>query len=427
MSRNTASGVEKRIKDGQERSSTFGQDICQTVFAKTASTIKETPARPKGDGPSDTNVNVVVAVNYPGVNNPKVVTMLTDSNRIVDLDWKTLEPKELYNYSKFNPKFEGMLSAAHPCVDPNTNETWQFVTVMGQNPGYNVFTISDASPEGELVGFVPAKSAYIHSSFLTENYYVLCVPPYYVNGRELMEKRNIVGALHFDKDAPSQFFVFDRRQRKQVATYEAPAFFFFHSINAYDNGTDLFLDVIGYEDTSIVQGIYFANLTQKAPLSSKFTAPDIRRYILSDVSSNAAGSSRQASLSFLAKGVAPELPRVNDANYCRPYTYFYAANTADQKTEYGIFSDSVSKTNVETGESWIWKEEDCRPGEPIFIADPEGQDEDDGVLLSVVLDERKAESFLIVLNAKTMQEIARAQVHSVIPFGFHGAFMSQLP
>jgi carotenoid cleavage dioxygenase-like enzyme len=177
MSRNTASGVEKRIKDGQERSSTFGQDICQTVFAKTASTIKETPARPKGDGPSDTNVNVVVAVNYPGVNNPKVVTMLTDSNRIVDLDWKTLEPKELYNYSKFNPKFEGMLSAAHPCVDPNTNETWQFVTVMGQNPGYNVFTISDASPEGELVGFVPAKSAYIHSSFLTENYYVLCVPP----------------------------------------------------------------------------------------------------------------------------------------------------------------------------------------------------------------------------------------------------------
>jgi carotenoid cleavage dioxygenase-like enzyme len=129
----------------------------------------------------------------------------------------------------------------------------------------------------------------------------------------------------------------------------------------------------------------------------------------------------------LAKGVAPELPRVNDANYCRPYTYFYAANTADQKTEYGIFSDSVSKTNVETGESWIWKEEDCRPGEPIFIADPEGQDEDDGVLLSVVLDERKAESFLIVLNAKTMQEIARAQVHSVIPFGFHGAFMSQLP
>ncbi|KAJ2960257.1 hypothetical protein NQZ79_g4392 [Umbelopsis isabellina] len=426
MSRNTASGVEKSIKQGQERSATFGQDICQTVFAKTASVMKDVAAKSKENGPSDTNINVVIAVQYPGVNNPKVVTVLTDANRLVNLDWKTLEPQELYNYSKFNSKFDGMLSAAHPCVDPNTNETWQFVTILGPNPGYNVFTISDANPEGELVGFVPAKSAYIHSSFLTENYYVLCVPPYYINGRELMEKRNVAGALHFDEDTSTQFFVFDRRQRKHVATYEAPAFFFFHSINAYDNGTDLTLDVIGYAEPSVVQALYFANVVQQVPFPKKLTVQDVRRYTLSDVSSGTE-SPRQASMSFLAKDVAPELPRVNDANYCRPYTYFYAANMADLNTEYGIFSDSVSKTNVKTGESWVWKEADCRPGEPVFIADPQGHDEDDGVLLSVVLDERKAESFLVVLSAKTMQEIARAQIHSVVPFGFHGAFMSELP
>lgn len=176
MSRNTASGVENSIKNGQERSTTFGQDLCQTVFSKTASVMNNVAAKSKKNGPSDTNINVVIAVQYPGVNDPKVITVLTDANRLVNLDWKTLEPQELYNYSKFNSKFDGMLSAAHPCVDPNTNETWQFVTVLGPKPGYNVFTVSDANPEGELVGFVAAKSAYIHSSFLTENYYVLCVP-----------------------------------------------------------------------------------------------------------------------------------------------------------------------------------------------------------------------------------------------------------
>ncbi|KAG2172815.1 hypothetical protein INT43_000165 [Umbelopsis isabellina] len=426
MSRNTASGVEESIKNGQQCGGTFGQDICQTIFAKTASVMKNVDAKPKENGPSDINNNVVIAVKYPGVNNPKVVTVLTDANRLVNLDWKTLEPQELFQYAKFNSKFDGMLSAAHPCVDPNTNETWQFVTVLGPKPGYNVFTISDANPEGELVGFVPANAAYIHSSFLTENYYVLCVPSYYMDGRELKEKRNAVGSLHFDENAPTQFFVFDRRQRKHVATYEAPAFFFFHSINAYDNGTDLTLDVIGYKDASIVQAVYLANVSEKKPFAKKYTVQDVRRYTLSDVSSSTE-SPRQASISILAKDVTPELPRVNDAYYCRPYTYFYGSNIEDLSTEYGIFSDSVSKTNVETGESWVWKEADCRPGEPIFIADPQGHDEDDGVLLSVVLDERKAESFLVVLSAKTMQEIARAQIHSVVPFGFHGAFMSELP
>jgi torulene dioxygenase len=77
---------------------------------------------------------------------------------------------------------------------------------------------------------------------------------------------------------------------------------------------------------------------------------------------------------------------------------------------------------METGEHWIWKEDDCKPSEPIFIADPHGQEEDDGVLLSVVLDEVKGASFLAVIDAKNMKEIARAEVNSVVPFGFHGAF-----
>ena len=50
------------------------------------------------------------------------------------------------------------------------------------------------------------------------------------------------------------------------------------------------------------------------------------------------------------------------------------------------------------------------------------EDEDDGVLLSVVLDSRTERSFLLVLDARSLEELARAEVPHHIPFGFHGQF-----
>jgi len=53
---------------------------------------------------------------------------------------------------------------------------------------------------------------------------------------------------------------------------------------------------------------------------------------------------------------------------------------------------------------------------------PHARHEDDGVIMSVVLDGRRRASALVVLDAKSMQEIARASVPHHIPFGFHGLY-----
>ena len=48
--------------------------------------------------------------------------------------------------------------------------------------------------------------------------------------------------------------------------------------------------------------------------------------------------------------------------------------------------------------------------------------EDDGVILSVVLDSTTEKSFLLVLDAETFEEVARAEAPHPIPFGFHGQY-----
>ena len=85
--------------------------------------------------------------------------------------------------------------------------------------------------------------------------------------------------------------------------------------------------------------------------------------------------------------------------------------------------ERIVKVDVSDAATLSWSERDCYPGEPVFVARPEAEREDDGVLLSVVLDAAAGASMLLVLDAADLSELARAQVPHHIPFSFHGQFM----
>ena len=70
----------------------------------------------------------------------------------------------------------------------------------------------------------------------------------------------------------------------------------------------------------------------------------------------------------------------------------------------------------------VWHEPGRYPGEPIFVAEPGADAENAGVLLSIVLDADAGTSFLLVLDAATLEERARARAPHHIPFSFHGQF-----
>jgi len=88
--------------------------------------------------------------------------------------------------------------------------------------------------------------------------------------------------------------------------------------------------------------------------------------------------------------------------------------------------DRIVRADVAERTSTEWHEPDCWPGEPVFVGRPGAREEDDGVLLSVVLDGRRDTSFLLVLDATTLTELARAEVPHHIPFSFHGRFAASV-
>ena len=71
----------------------------------------------------------------------------------------------------------------------------------------------------------------------------------------------------------------------------------------------------------------------------------------------------------------------------------------------------------------VWCKEGHYPSEPIFVPNPEGITEDDGILLSTVLDGNTEKSYLLMLDANTMETLSVTYAPIRIPFTVHGTFI----
>jgi beta,beta-carotene 9',10'-dioxygenase len=113
-----------------------------------------------------------------------------------------------------------------------------------------------------------------------------------------------------------------------------------------------------------------------------------------------------------------ELPRIDYARRnASDYAYAYFTGSGSG------WLDSLVKIDVREGTRREWSAPDCYPGEPIFVRRPGDEAEDGGVVLSVVLDAAAGRSFLLVLDAGSFEELARADAPHHIPFGFHGQYL----
>jgi beta,beta-carotene 9',10'-dioxygenase len=171
------------------------------------------------------------------------------------------------------------------------------------------------------------------------------------------------------------------------------------------------VDIVAHTDPAIIDQLYLDRLRSSEPVTA--TGKLTRFRIAPGTSGEDVSVERLSEVSI-------ELPRLNYRRCAgRPYRYVYGVGNEVP----GNFIDSLVKLDVERGTASTWREDGCYPGEPVFVAAPQPSQEDDGVILSVVLDTRKATSFLLIMDASIFSELARADVPHHIPHGFHGNFL----
>ncbi|KAI9376106.1 carotenoid oxygenase [Aspergillus egyptiacus] len=415
---------------------TFAQrrDPCASVFEKVKTVFRPTGPG-KGKAKSLANVAVTVRPGMPGMQRG-VVTALTDANQIQNMDLETLEPVGVTDQTCLHPELKGPLSCAHAAYDPVTGDLYNYNLDLGVRATYRIFETSAATGKTRILATISGsgvKPAYIHSFFLSEDYIVLVVWPLYFRnfGASILWERNIIDALRFDPTAQAKWYVVDRKRgRGLVATFTSPAFFTFHTVNAFqedrgDGTVDIVCDLIQFPDDNVVRHLYYENVLSTGPgrPPHEGARPKLARYRLSAVPKQ--GTKKEVANAEVIKTIdgVGELPTINPGYATKRHRYVYGI--VDRG--YSSFVDGLAKTDLETGEVRYWGREPKphTPGEAVFIPDGTEESEDAGYLLSVVLDGEKGTSYLVCLDARDMTEVARAEYDHAISIGLHGVHLRE--
>jgi carotenoid cleavage dioxygenase-like enzyme len=306
---------------------------------------------------------------------------------------------------------KGQITTAHPHLDRERGELVNYVAHLGPTSRYRVYALAPGSKQPRQIAAVRVnRPAYMHSFAITERYVVLVEFPLVVVPIELaVSGRPFIENYRWEPKRGTRFTVIDLGTGKVRARVDGPAFFSFHHINAFEDGDELVIDLCAYEDASIIQALYLDRLRAGEPVPTATPW----RYCVPLNGGEASG--------VQLADVAMELPRIDyRKRNARPYRYVYGAGARGDRD----FLNQLVKVDVEDGSVSSWSEPGSYPGEPVFVPAPDQKAEDDGAILSVVLDSERESSFLLVFDAHTFQEVARAQAPLRIPFGFHGSFFS---
>lgn len=442
--------IERIRRTGKDEGFTFAAkyDICTSYFQKLQGFF--IPA-PKVEVPTQINMSVTLSANFPGLNGiggridrgsgkSKIISLCnkSDISYFQMLDPQTLEPIGLAEQKSLHPSLKGPSSATHAKSDPVTGDVFNYNLEYGRKGTYRVFRVSASTGVTSILATISADPSYLHSLFLTENYVIICIwNAFFSFGAiPIFYHKNVVDTLaKYDSTRPAVWYVVDRNSPETggkgiVAEYESDHFFAFHTINAYEESdlstgqTDIMADVIAYDNHDVLKRFYLDNLMSDSPTAKGFRdnaftncQATIRRFKLSDIPSQPVSQRYKADLIFAkAREIYVELPVINSTRLMRKHRYIYGVTDSGKS----VFFDGLIKYDLETHTYLRWSHHGQTAGEPTFVADPNSEDEDGGVLLSVVLDGVEGKSYLLALDAKTMKEVGRANVNGVVGFGFHG-------
>ncbi|MBS4168967.1 carotenoid oxygenase family protein [Parachlamydia sp. AcF125] len=381
----------------------FASDPCRSLFKKLL-TFFISPSHPSIQ---NANVNVAkLAEEY---------IALTEIPLPVKFDPQTLDTLGVLNYQDQLPK-EKCWESAHPHYDGEQKCTFNYLIKFGLTSYYTLYGLMDGSFQRTILAEIPVdEPAYMHSFAVTEKYIILTEFPLVVKPLDLIVKgQAFIKNFTWQPQRGTRFIVLNRQNGDIIGKYVTKPFFAFHHANAFEKDDRLHLDMVTYEDASIITG--------KSLHVNSDTAP----------SGNYQSRLERFSLSLKTGEIASEIlfpqsnefPRINEKLDGKPYHYVYLTGFNDKSEDKKelLNGEGLYKLNTVTKEWLKWSENGCSAGEPVFVAAPDAKEEDEGVVLAVVLDHVLRDSFLLILDGKSFKELGRARAPHAIPAGFHGQY-----
>ncbi|XP_041665858.1 beta,beta-carotene 9',10'-oxygenase-like [Cheilinus undulatus] len=384
----------------------------------------------------------------------------TETNLMHRVDPETLETTKKVDWSKFIA-VNG--ATAHPHTDPDGTSYNMGNSYSVKGATYNIIRVpptketADETLEGVTVmctipSLDKANPSYYHSFGMTENYIVFIEQPIKMDLLKIvtgkLRTKSIGDGFFWDPKLKTVFHLIHKDTGKVSAIkYMAEPLSTFHQINAYEEDGFLILDMCASDDGQAISNYNIQNLRKSGEaldeVYNTLCRSFPRRFVLPLNVSNDTPYNQNLNNQVYTTATAVrtdknkvfcthedlhgddlhhygglEFPQINYNKYnTKPYRFFYGCGFRH------LVGDTLIKMDLNGKQMKVWEQPGLYPSEPIFVPSPNATDEDDGVVLSVVITPNKDKStFLLVLDAKTFEELGRAAVPVNIPYGFHGTF-----
>jgi all-trans-8'-apo-beta-carotenal 15,15'-oxygenase len=334
-----------------------------------------------------------------------------------EIDPDTLETKSRFHYSgallnpfsfldrQINPE---MPFSAHPKIQPDTGEMFNFGTLAGVQQRLMVYRIS---PDGQakVADAVPMPGVtFTHDFILTAGNKLVFffTPVQFELWKAFLGFQSPVESISVQKDKPTSILLIDNGQRE---TFETDFGFVFHFANGFETETgQVVVDALTMPDFPD------ANLSDANGASSlEAPAGKLTRYTIDR-------QTKQVQKTVLSH-CPVELPYINQARVGKPYQYLWCIG--DPEGVRRPYLHSIVKIDTHSGHAVVNDLYPNLPGEPVFIPREHAVGEDDGWLTYMVFDPVAIQTTLHICDAATLQTVGIATLPHNTPVGFHGTWV----
>nr|XP_019570810.1 PREDICTED: beta,beta-carotene 9',10'-oxygenase isoform X3 [Rhinolophus sinicus] len=383
-------------------------DPCRNVFERFMSKF-ELPAMT-----DNTSVNYV---RYKGD-----YYVSSETNFMNKVDIETLEKTEKVDWSKFIA-VNG--ATAHPHYDPDGTAYNMGNSYGPRGSFYNIIRVppekvdlGDTIHGAQVICSIPSaermKPSYYHSFGMTKNYIIFIEQPLKMNLWKIVTSKirgkSLSDGISWEPKYNTRFYVVDKHTGQLLpGMYYSKPFVTFHQINAFEDQGCVVIDLCCQDNGRSLEVYQLQNLRKAGegldqvynaaarsfprrfvlPLPVNLNAPEGEN--LSPLSYSSACAVKQADgkiwLSYenlhskdLEEQGGIEIPQINYGQFSgKKYHFFYGCGFRH------LVGDSLIKIDVVNKTLTVWKEDGFYPSEPVFVPVPGTNEEDGGVILSVVI------------------------------------------
>jgi beta,beta-carotene 9',10'-dioxygenase len=251
---------------------------------------------------------------------------------------------------------------------------------------------------------------YLHSFGLSPKHAVIVDHPFSVNPLTLLwSNRGYIEHFKWQPERGTRLWKLSR-DSGEWTDYQTEPLFCFHTVNTFDDGDDVVIDFLAFDDVSAVARF------KTEQLASGALPPFLPRFVRARLSPG----KRHAELELLSEQ-GFELPNiVYRAQQAQRYDTVWGAALADDGQR--GWSSEIVRVDLASDRVARFSDPQMTYGEPVFVPRPGAARPNDGVVLTVGSHAADDRSLLAVLDATTLAPLARCHVELSIPLGFHGNY-----